>query len=234
MDLKIYIPTSNRTVFTIEALQHSYRKYWPDYTSNTFTILGYEKPGFELDSNWEFIQLNDFDDVHNWAQDLKGFFENIEDDFFIYANDDCPLSRPVDTDLLNKLFKLTDSNTSIGRISLTADVQRRPHTTIASMESFDLIESGPLYRLSTQYGIWNRNFFLKYIKGQMTPWDFETIHPVNDGYNVLATKNRYCIDFYHLWRKTGLCHDWSESAFEKTQLKDNAEDYTIIKRVLNL
>ena len=234
--MKIYIPTSNKTSYLVEALIFSLKKYWPNFKKYDTIILGYDIPKFSLDSNIKFIKLNNVDNVENWAIDLKNYFETIEDKYFIYMNDDCPLSRPVDKEILNILVQTTEMNTdNIGRVCLTKCVSNRPHSIIGDYEKFQIIEAGQdtEYRISTQFSIWSREYFIKYARENMTPWQFELqTNPRNDGYKILGTTGKHCLDFYHLMRKWGVPKDWNVSCHEKQHLDENSEDYNIIKKVM--
>ena len=235
--MKIYIPTSNKTVHLIEALILSLKKYWNNFENYEVIILGYDKPKFSLDSNIKFVELNTTDEVSNWAIDLKKYFESVNDEYFIYMNDDCPLSRNIDESILNLFFDIVSENndSKIGRICLTKCVSNRPHFVVGDYDDFQLIEAeqDSEYRTSVQFSIWNRDYFTKYAKENMTPWQYELQHdPKNDGYKILGTKGLYCLDFYHLMRKWGISDDWNISCHENQQLNENSDEFRIIKKVL--
>lgn len=237
--MKIFIPTSNKTIYLVEALLTSLPKYWPEYNDYQIIILGYDAPKFKFShKNISFEKLNDVDDVNNWAIDLKRYFETIDDDYFIFMNDDCPLSRDVNADLLNILIETASLNKdgNIGRICLTKDVSNRTHTIIADEGSFQIIEApqSAEYRTSTQFSIWNRKYFMKHAKENMTPWQFELqSNPRNDGYRILGTNGIYCLDFYHLHRKYGTPTDWNLSCYERKDLASNPEEYKLIQKIMN-
>ena len=235
--MKIYIPTCNKTIYLIESLLFSLKKYWYDYEKYDIIILGYTYPEFELDKNVSFYSMKKDDTVNRWAIDLKEFFEGITDDYFIYMNDDCPLSRKIDLELLNLFFDIIseNKNSKIGKISLTKDLSNRGHNNIGNYDNFNLIEAhqNSEYRTSTQFSIWNRNYFLKYLKDDMTPWQFELQHPKNDGYSILGTGSRYCLDFYHLRRMYGKPDNWYISTHEQKKLEIESDEYNFIKSIMD-
>ena len=58
---------------------------------------------------------------------------------------------------------------------------------IGDYNDFQLIEAeqDSEYRTSVQFSIWNRDYFTKYAKENMTPWQYELQHdPKNDGYKI--------------------------------------------------
>ena len=226
--MKIFIPTSNKSIYLVEALLTSLPKYWPEYNDYQIKILGYDSPKFEfLHENISFEKLNDVDNVNNWAID-----------YFIFMNDDCPLSRDVNAEILNILIEtaLLNKDGNIGRICLTKDVSNRAHTVIADMGSFQIIEApqSAEYRTSTQFSIWNRKYFMKHAKENMTPWQFELqTNPRNDGYRILGTSGTYCLDFYHLHRVYGTPNDWNLSCYERKDLTSNPEEHELIQKIMN-
>jgi len=236
--MKIYIPTSNKTHHLIEALLISLKKYWIDVEKYDIIILGYDRPQFKLDDNISFIRLNQSDDVKNWAVDLRQYFESIDDNYFIYMNDDCPLSRMIDNNILQASIQLAEMNPSgIGRICLTKCVSNRPHSVIGEYENFKIIEAdqNSEYRTSVQFSIWSREYFIKNAKTNMSPWDFELQQaPKNDGWRILGTRGSHCLDFYHLMRKNGIPSNWKTSVHEKKEMDTNSDEYLTIKKIMGI
>ena len=235
--MKIFIPTSNKTHYLVEGLLFSLKKYWPNFKNEKIIILGYNEPKFNLDPNVSFVKLNTSDEVKNWAIDLKNYFDNINDDYFIYMNDDCPLSRKVDEEILNILKQIAtmNSNSKIGRISLTKCVSNRSHNVVGNYDKFKIIEADQNsdYRTSVQFSIWSREYFTKYAKENMTPWEYELqSSPKNDGWKVLGTSGKYCLDFYHLMRKWGVPDNWTTSCHENIQLSNSKEDWDFIHNIM--
>jgi hypothetical protein len=235
--MKIFIPTSNKTLYLVEGLLFSLKKYWPDFKNYKIIILGYDEPKFNLDSNISFVKLNTSDEVKNWAIDLKNYFDNINDNYFIYMNDDCPLSRKVNKEILETLKQIAimNPNNKIGRISLTKCVSNRPHSIVKDYNNFKIIEANQNteYRTSVQFSIWSKEYFTKHAKENMTPWEYELQpSPKNDGWKILGTSGEYCLDFYHLMRKWGVPDNWTTSCHENIQLHDNKEDWNFIHNIM--
>ena len=52
-----------------------------------------------------------------------------------------------------------------------------------------------LYRITAQFSIWNRKYFLRYLYSNWSPWDWEirgSAMSEGDGYKILGTKDRWC------------------------------------------
>jgi len=236
--MNIYIPTCNSRVYLIEALIYSLKKYWHDFENTKFTVVGYNSPKFDLPKNVMFESLGDDDTVENWAIDLKTYFDSIDDDYFVYMNDDAAIVDTMDIELFNLFLNIIEQNdnSKLGRICLTQDISNNSHSVIGEYDDFSLIQlnQDAQYRLSTQFSIWNREYLTKYMTENMTPWQFELQDTAkNDGWNILGTKNKYCLDFYHLWRIGGMSSTWNVGTHSGKDLSSVTEDYNFISSVLD-
>jgi len=204
LNLKAYIPTCDRFIHLIEACIISLQKYFP--SDIDITIIGYTSPSFDLPSNVNFVSLGVDRGPNYWSTDLRKYFETIDDDFFIYLNDDGVLVKKVDKENLNQIYN--QLNSEVGRVSLTHDLFTRPYQDFNNL----FIESSQtsLYRCSTQYSIWNRDYLLKYLQPGLTPWQFEikqSEKSKNDGYKILGLKNPI-VYFLHLYQRGDYRKDW--------------------------
>ena len=224
-------------IYLVEAVLFSLQKYWPQFETYDVTILGYKEPQFALPENVAFHSMGYHDPVELWAKDIRTYLEGIPDKHIIYLMDDCPVSGPVDEFLLEYCKALVNNDLTgrIGRVNLTEDASRKYHHVVHNHEDFQLIELDQQaeYRLSTQESIWNKEYMISYLKDEMTPWEFETKNnPKGDGYRILGTKGKYCLDFYHLRRRNDLIRDdWMISDYNRKPLSDQ-EDHDFITEVL--
>ena len=204
VNLKAYIPTCDRFIRLIEANIISLKRYFP--AEIEITILGYSSPSFELPHNVNFISLGEDRGPNFWSTDLRSYFESIDDEFFLYLNDDCVLVKNVNLEELERVYNELDSK--VGRLSLTHDLFTRPHEDINDI--FITSSQNADYRCSTQYSIWNRKYLLKYLEPGLTPWQFEreqSIKAKNDGYKILGLKNPL-FHFLHLYQRGDYRLDW--------------------------
>ena len=111
--------------------------------------------------------------MDDWCLDLANFLESIDDEYFIHAVEDQFIIKPVDQHLIRRLHAVMDD--SIGRIALETAAQTKPHTEVYTDEEACVIELDQFakYRLSVCYSIWNKEYMLKYLKLNNTPWEFE-------------------------------------------------------------
>jgi len=235
--MNIYIPTCNSRIYLVEALLYSLKKYWYNFDNSKFTIVGYNEPQFTLPDNVTFKSLGSDDNVKNWASDLKSYFDSIDDEYFVYMNDDCPIVDHIDTQIFDFFLDIINENTDskIGRICLTADLTEHAHKVVQEYDDFELIEKTQEseYRLSTQFSIWNKKYLTMYMRKNMTPWEYELQNSaINDGWSILGTKKRYCLDFYHLWRVYGVSSDWNVGNYSGKKLSNNTEDFNFITKIM--
>ena len=80
----------------------------------------------------------------------------------------------------------------VGRINITNDVCRKD-CSILEDNVVELTQTAD-YRISCIYSIWNREYMLKYLQPEMTPWEFEidgSIATNNDGYQILGLNSDF-------------------------------------------
>lgn len=191
--MKIIITTSDKYLHLLPIFAYLFKKNWNEkYEVN---IVGYDGmsnfifPKFHkspLFDNFIFHSLGKQEgNAKNFSNDLRKYFEK-QDTFFIWMMEDTFI-KSVNFDLLNELWLLR--NNSIGRINLCSRA-----TTLQDFYQSDLGENllentqTADYRLCTQPSIWNKNFLLKYLTPDLTPWEFETQKSINDGYRIIGHK----------------------------------------------
>lgn len=237
--MRIFVPTSNNYIKYVEILKYSIDKYWSNDLD--VTVLGYKAPDFDL-GNWKFHSFGEQKIPQDFSNDLFDYFSKIEDDYFIYLNDDGVLIDYANLELLDILISCLKY--SVGRISLSADLEHRttPNGDIGwkfydEIKDFNIIvlKQNANYRISTQFSIWNRKYFIKYLEPNLSPWDFEILQSeksINDGYAILGSKDTYVLYFSHLYTggrfgKGSINIDWSLDCYRNKKMR--IEDYNYIK-----
>jgi hypothetical protein len=189
--LNIYVSTSDKYHSCIKPFMYLFNKFWFEEAEVTF--LGYKKPKFELPKNCKFVSMGSDDGPSTWSNGLKKFFEEIDDEFFIFTIEDCFILSKVNTDTYTALINKLDS--SVGRISLSGQLINKSYRVIDKFNEFKIIEASKNieYRKGTQWSIWNKKFMLKYLKDNMSPWEFE-LSGDNDEYKIIGTEGK--VPFY--------------------------------------
>ena len=202
--MNVCIPTCDPHLFVLKGFSYCFNKYWgKDFN---VTILGFSKPDFELPDNFEFISMAEeqVGKAKGWSNYVIEYISSIDDEHFIFGIDDFCLVRPFDRELFEILKgELTDE---VGRIDLQPSLQyaRNPRdvTTYKKFDDFEIIELAQksvdqfIYRITGQFSIWNRKYFLKNLQPNWSPHDWELIGgriAEGDGYKILGTRNRHCV-----------------------------------------
>ena len=181
--MKIYVTTSNDYTHLIPEMAARMNRYWPD---QDVTILGFDVAPPEFPKNFKFHSLGvQADFGRSWTDPLKPFFESIDDEYFVLLLDDYFLTAPVDIDKV--AFAEARMKEGVEKFDLSDDRSKEMHSRLGG----GVIESDQKapYRVSLQAGIWNRRYFLKYLKPSRDAWHFECDgykEAFNDGAKVLG------------------------------------------------
>ena len=205
--MKVYVLTSDPNVFIIPTFAYLFNKYWDP--SIEVKVLGFKTPKEKLPDNFEFISLAEKQEggVSNWSTYLINYFEKIDDKHMVLMVEDHLIARPVDKKLFNIFTDEITSSFNIGRVGLHFGIQfgRKAEDILdyKSVDGYNLIELAQspkthdyLGKLTGQPSIWNRSYFLRTIQPGWSPWDWEIVgdkKTYNDGYRVLASKDKWCI-----------------------------------------
>jgi len=174
--MKIIITTSDNYHHLLPVFFYLYNKYWGE----PFDLVGHARPECELPENCTWVSLGDQQGPKSWSTQLRPYFEQ-QPDWFVWMMEDTFLKDDVHTYGVELYF-----NVFTGRIDLTNDIKSRQ----INIRSHDIVaHPESRYRLSTQPSIWNKKFLLQYLKPGLSPWDFETQDPKNDGWDVTGFIN---------------------------------------------
>lgn len=213
-ELTLYITTCDPNIFIIKYFQYFFNKYWN--SSMKVKILGFNQPDFELNDNFEFVSLGpeQVNGAKGWSNYIIDYFQQINENYFIFGIDDFMIARPVDVEVYETAKHLID--TKIGRIDLQCSMQyaRNPkHTkhyiTKNGIQFLQLNQSGygeNLYQNSGAFSIWNKKYFLKNMKRDWSPWDWElkgSKLAEFDGFKVVGSSDRWAIKKLELLSNNG-------------------------------
>jgi len=234
--MKIIIPTCDRYRNIIEANKFTMDKFGG--SDLDVTVLGYKKPDFDMGS-WNFVSLGDDTGAKNFTNDLWKFFDDFDDEFFIYGNDDIIAVDNLDMDLLVDMENTMINNPNVVKICLTSAAIKHyiDYRVFENKKDFEYKEmpQNEDYRLSLHYGMWRTSYFKKYFSLGINPWEFEMRDDAkNDGAIILGTIGRYFLDFGHIFRKDiGLTHNWYMSEYTGNKLSNEDIKYVegIIKKI---
>lgn len=190
--MKIIVTTSDRYEHLVPVFIFLFNRYWG--SQQPVEIIGYQKPNYELPDNFTFVSLgSQSGNKKDFSNDLRKYFEK-QNDYFLWFFEDSWVKTPVRFDILGLLFNLIRLDVrKIGRIELTGENQQ--HHTLPfhkdEVLGIQVWETPPKsdYRLSTQPAIWNKEYLLRYLTPNLSPWDFECQDKVEDEFhNVGLTR----------------------------------------------
>jgi len=184
--MKIICTTSNGYDHVLKITVFLFNKFWDD--RQQVEIVGYDKPNFDLPNNFIFHSLGkQTGGTTSFTRDLREYFKK-QDKYFIWVMCDTFFKAQVNFKALKFLQSLT-KNDNVGRIHLTIGIDRQKFYSVYNKQEdfivYEAHQEAP-YRLSTQPSIWSRDFVLKYMQQDLTPWEFELQPSINDDYHILG------------------------------------------------
>lgn len=173
--LKLYIPTCDSYLWLMKPFMFLFNKFWGE--SMQVVYLGYNRPEFDLPDNCTFISLGNDDSVEYWASDLKKYFDSIDDTHLLLTTDDFCLVNYTNLEMYNKVLRLINTNSNIGRVDLKRDLITRPFEYYDTFEGTDFVSASPSasHNISCTWSIWKKDYLVKFLKPGRTPWMFEDL-----------------------------------------------------------
>lgn len=195
---KVYVSTCNQHIHLIKLFQYIFNNLWS--SDQEVVVLGYDSPDFKLNRNFDFVSMGkQTGGTKMWANDLRKYFTSIPDTHFIYMLEDMFLQKKINLSMMDYLIEYCIKDSKLGRVGFTPGISKRKHTLHKKEKDFDIItlDQDAEYRIAVQTSLWNKEFFLKYMGKDYSPWDYEikgSVASKNDGYNIYATKGKFCVN----------------------------------------
>lgn len=192
----IYVIASNKYIHILEAYSIFFNKYWPN---QTVKILCYDKLPNNLPDNFEVISLGNQDQYGKyWTNGLIPYFKDkCKEDYFVITVEDMFLCRSVNLDEVNKLEEYIRegfAEKAMLHSHLNDDRRRKKSTSDNIGNGLCIIKQDRDYRTTLHPAIWTKSYFLKYLKPNMTAWDFEIANmeeSKKDGAILISIKRDY-------------------------------------------
>ena len=193
--MKVYILTCDKYIHITQAHMKLLNKYWP---GQKVTILGYKEPQFELHEDFNFISMGE---DKNWSDGLLKYFNSVNDKYFVILIDDLVPKSKINNDKILFLEKELIKRNADKAMLHSGHNYRNDNKQLNK----NLLEIGPHnYRLTLHPAIWTKNFFLKYLKPNMNPWQFELENDNAAKKNSLIISyndNEHIIDCINLYKQ---------------------------------
>lgn len=135
----------------------------------------YIHPGLQIYSPLADIP----EDYSSWSKCVIEILKRVKTDYVLFMLDDFFLWKQVDNGRLEKVLSYMKSNKRIGYICLKQDITPASgpkwHQNAMNCEYPELHfrRRGYPYRVSTQTGLWRKDYLLKLLRAHETAWQFE-------------------------------------------------------------
>lgn len=142
------------------------KKYWNKNRRIYLGANGKDKKKFVPD-NWKYINCGE--DI-SFSKSLIDYLKSIDDEYFILMLDDFMILEKVDNDKIEKAFNFIRSHDGVylrlvpnpkGEIKIDSDFSKID------------VQSYVPYVTSLQMTIWKKDFLIKLLSYDFSPWEFE-------------------------------------------------------------
>lgn len=189
--VEIVIPTCDRYRNITQPVLYSLEKYYPGRGKGV--IVGYRPPDFGLPSDVDFVSVGQDQTPARWTNGLKRFIERYSQDYFILHMDDHLLIDRVESDRIDQLCGLMETNPRIDKIMLHPFTSSmfQPYPTAEQDLLLFKCENG-IGTTTLMNALWRREYLLELLSENLSPHDFEnqSMHRNLSDKLVLSTHNR--------------------------------------------
>ena len=182
--MKRFVLTSDKYRFLLGGYTELFNRHWKGQLD--VTILGFEKPQDDLPENFKFHSLGKQKGTI-WSNPLISFFSKLEDEYFFFCFEDHFLIHDVNLRLIEESIDFL-KNDDIDKVWFLAKPTIK---NIDYSEKFYKWKPSPgcLIPTSLLPSIWKKDYFLKLLKSNMSPWDFETKNTDLQSSNIIYAKD---------------------------------------------
>lgn len=184
--MRIFIATSDSSSYILKPFAWLMDKYLPEF--DEIIILGYGNFP-ELPPRYRCVSLvPKQDNISEWSSRLYDYFTNIDDKYIIFGLDDFFPVRKVDYRVFNPTFEYMKYNKCV-RYELGKGHSWHKKVKRINRSIYEYGQDS-LYRISTQFSVWDREYMLKHLYARADPFDFElegSKRAADDGERIIAT-----------------------------------------------
>jgi hypothetical protein len=207
-------------------------KYMMDLRGVNFpvTVLGFEPPDFDLGA-WRFVSMGKYISPDRFTDDIKPFFDEFTDEYFILGNDDTILTNQFNFKLLDEIVEMVSKISDFGRIWLTGGIHSGG--ILKDFGNYQIVEIGQTanYRLSLQWSLWKTSYFKRYLWPGLSPWNWELRENAKgDGAAILGINGNFVVSIGHIMKKGKLLPNWYKGIYGDGEL--TPEEYIHCESIL--
>lgn len=178
--MKLIIPTCDDTLYLLPLYDYLFNKYELNQVFEP-VYLGFSEPEDDkVKAN--FVSMAEKQTC--WSRHIHDYLVGIPDEHVAFTLEDFfPVSK-VNLDSFHTIMSAVLAG-NIGRADLTWDMycncetnvydtlEDKNYSLISCPKDGRMVEGKSLYRITTQPAIWNRDYLLRFLKNNWTPWQFE-------------------------------------------------------------
>ena len=191
---KIYIFTCDNNLFILNCCIEMINKYY--IPNPQIIVLGFKIPEIKY-NNVLFYQLDIKQDINLWSMYIYKFFNNINDEYILTLFEDQFPINTINVEGINYILNYMKKNKNCSYCTLCDQPSFGRDTNeeiICNNNNLFLFKRNLKCKLKIclQVNLWNKNYFLKYLKNNLNPWKFEiemSKLAINDNYYALSTSN---------------------------------------------
>lgn len=167
--MKVFVSTSKKYSFLLEPYSVLFNKHWP---GQEIVFLGFDECDVPtLPDNCSFVSLGAQAKYGRiWSTPLIPYMKEVKDEYFVFTVEDIMLIDKVDTDKVALLVNEIEAGASKAHLDKTLSNRASP---LPSNPLILGVHPDASYRTSLAPSIWTKRYFMKYLKPNMSIWDFE-------------------------------------------------------------
>lgn len=147
------------------------KKYWTGFDRKVYLCTdskAFEYKGIDIECPLRMPQGS------TWSENLMTLLKQIKEDYVLFMLDDFWLKTKINIAQLNRCEEIIKSDSEIGFICLIHQLEPSADNPVSTKYPF-LIEYGRKtpYRVTTQAGLWRRDYLLSLLRKHESAWWFE-------------------------------------------------------------
>lgn len=175
-DYRVVLTTCDRYLPALKPMAWLMNKYWKPMPE--VLVMGFGLPDFDLPDNWTFTSMGKQEDYpfDKWSNALIELLRAIDDKVILLMLEDMWPTRPVDTEVLDILYRYMLQFEYVAKMDLCGDrLYAMGMQAYGHVGRLDLVKSmpGSPYHLSLMPGFWNRKHLLSVLIPDESPHQVE-------------------------------------------------------------
>lgn len=172
-----YVPCCDASLEIIKINSYLFDKLYPEAK---LVFMGFKNPDYEFyNKNHSFVSLaaEQVGGPSQWTRYIYDYLKDVDDEIVGFMLDDYLLCTEPNREMIKIAHNLLKNKEGIGRFDLTFDCQVEGDLLDKKIKISDyqvaLKSPSADYRISTQTSLWKRDYLLKFLNNNWTPWQFE-------------------------------------------------------------